>query len=293
MTTTAPPGSRQAHREASERDKRARRFLLRLSLANWGIAVVAWTVSAFLGITSPASIMVYSVLFVIGLFAVVVALLTFLLEKFAHTPEQLASVDAEPSDEGADAGDDEDDSAGAEGVAAAAAKDAAAAGPKSDAAPAPKASPRRRRPEGRSRPEGRGRREGRRRCRPEGRRRQVRRATRPRRATSPPRATLRLPPRADRDSTGVPGSASASKPALFARLVKIEHSVYALPFAYAGAFLAADGMPTWAQLVWITVAMVGARSAAMALNRLIDAELDARNPRTADARAAGRAPGQA
>jgi len=79
----------------------------------------------------------------------------------------------------------------------------------------------------------------------------------------------------------VSGSAPASKPALFARLVKIEHSVYALPFAYAGAFLAADGMPTWAQLLWITVAMVGARSAAMALNRLIDAELDARNPRTA------------
>ena len=74
---------------------------------------------------------------------------------------------------------------------------------------------------------------------------------------------------------------SVSKPALFARLVKIEHSVYALPFAYAGAFLAAGGAPTWEQLLWITVAMVGARSAAMALNRLIDAELDARNPRTA------------
>jgi 4-hydroxybenzoate polyprenyltransferase len=78
-----------------------------------------------------------------------------------------------------------------------------------------------------------------------------------------------------------PGSASASKPALFARLIKVEHSVYALPFAYAGAFLAAAGLPTWRQLVWITVAMVGARSAAMALNRLIDAEMDARNPRTA------------
>ena len=76
-----------------------------------------------------------------------------------------------------------------------------------------------------------------------------------------------------------PGSASASKSALFARLVKVEHSVYALPFAYAGAFLAAGGMPTWRQLFWITVAMVGARSAAMALNRLIDAEMDARNPR--------------
>jgi 4-hydroxybenzoate polyprenyltransferase len=72
-----------------------------------------------------------------------------------------------------------------------------------------------------------------------------------------------------------------AKVTLFARLVKIEHSVYALPFAYAGAFLAAAGMPSWGDLIWITVAMVGARSAAMALNRLIDAELDARNPRTA------------
>lgn len=80
-----------------------------------------------------------------------------------------------------------------------------------------------------------------------------------------------------------PDAAGAvSRPALFARLVKIEHSVYALPFAYAGAFLAAGGWPTAAQLVWITVAMVGARSAAMALNRLIDAGIDARNPRTAE-----------
>jgi 4-hydroxybenzoate polyprenyltransferase len=74
----------------------------------------------------------------------------------------------------------------------------------------------------------------------------------------------------------------ASRPTLFARLVKIEHSVYALPFAYAGAFLAAGGWPTWSQVIWITVAMVGARSAAMALNRLIDAGIDARNPRTAE-----------
>ena len=57
------------------------------------------------------------------------------------------------------------------------------------------------------------------------------------------------------------GSVPASKPALFARLVKIEHSVYALPFAYAGAFLAAQGLPSWADLFWITVAMVGARMA--------------------------------
>lgn len=72
-----------------------------------------------------------------------------------------------------------------------------------------------------------------------------------------------------------------SRPALFARLVKVEHSVYALPFAYAGMLLAAGGWPTAGQFLWITVAMVAARSAAMALNRLIDARLDALNPRTA------------
>lgn len=71
------------------------------------------------------------------------------------------------------------------------------------------------------------------------------------------------------------------RPALFARLVKIEHSVYALPFAFAGAFMSVASLPPWSDLIWIAVAMVGARSAAMALNRLIDAELDARNPRTA------------
>jgi 4-hydroxybenzoate polyprenyltransferase len=70
-------------------------------------------------------------------------------------------------------------------------------------------------------------------------------------------------------------------PGRFARLVKIEHTVFALPFAYVGAFLAVDGTPTAHDLVWITLAMVGARSLAMALNRLIDAGIDARNPRTA------------
>jgi 4-hydroxybenzoate polyprenyltransferase len=70
-------------------------------------------------------------------------------------------------------------------------------------------------------------------------------------------------------------------PRLFASLVKIEHTIFALPFAYIGAFLAVDGVPSAHDLVWITVAMVGARSLAMALNRLIDAEIDARNPRTA------------
>ena len=73
----------------------------------------------------------------------------------------------------------------------------------------------------------------------------------------------------------------APLPARFARLVKIEHTVFALPFAYVGAFLAVNGTPSAHDLVWITLAMVGARSLAMALNRLIDAAIDARNPRTA------------
>lgn len=70
-------------------------------------------------------------------------------------------------------------------------------------------------------------------------------------------------------------------PRLFLSLVKFEHTVFALPFAYIGAFLAVDGVPGAADLLWVTVAMVGARSLAMALNRLIDAGIDARNPRTA------------
>jgi len=70
-------------------------------------------------------------------------------------------------------------------------------------------------------------------------------------------------------------------PTRFARLVKIEHTVFALPFAYVGAFLAVGKTPTAHDLVWITLAMVGARSLAMALNRAIDAGIDARNPRTA------------
>jgi 4-hydroxybenzoate polyprenyltransferase len=70
-------------------------------------------------------------------------------------------------------------------------------------------------------------------------------------------------------------------PRRFASLVKIEHTLFALPFAYVGAFLAVDGVPSAHDLVWITVAMVGARTLAMGLNRLIDAGIDARNPRTA------------
>jgi 4-hydroxybenzoate polyprenyltransferase len=63
-------------------------------------------------------------------------------------------------------------------------------------------------------------------------------------------------------------------------MIKWEHSVFALPFALCGAMLAAHGLPTGAQLGWIIVAMVSARSAAMAFNRLADASIDAANPRT-------------
>jgi 4-hydroxybenzoate polyprenyltransferase len=80
-------------------------------------------------------------------------------------------------------------------------------------------------------------------------------------------------------SSGSP--ASAAYPARFASLVKIEHTVFALPFAYVGVLLALGDVPTLAGFLWVTVAMVGARSLAMALNRLVDAEIDACNPRTA------------
>jgi 4-hydroxybenzoate polyprenyltransferase len=76
-------------------------------------------------------------------------------------------------------------------------------------------------------------------------------------------------------------SAAVALPRRFASLVKIEHTVFALPFAYIGALLAVGDIPSGHDLVWITVAMVGARSLAMGLNRLIDREIDARNPRTA------------
>ncbi len=65
-------------------------------------------------------------------------------------------------------------------------------------------------------------------------------------------------------------------------MIKFEHTLFALPFAFLGAILAANGVPTWRQIVWITVAMVGARSAAMTFNRIIDRDIDAANPRTAD-----------
>ncbi|MCA1594310.1 MAG: putative 4-hydroxybenzoate polyprenyltransferase [Acidobacteria bacterium] len=63
-------------------------------------------------------------------------------------------------------------------------------------------------------------------------------------------------------------------------MIKIEHTLFALPFAFLGAVLAARGLPTWWQALWITLAMVGARSSAMAFNRIADREYDAANPRT-------------
>lgn len=63
------------------------------------------------------------------------------------------------------------------------------------------------------------------------------------------------------------------------RMIKFEHTVFALPFAYLGALIAA-GVPTWRQTLWIALAMFGARSSAMCFNRLVDADIDALNPRT-------------
>jgi 4-hydroxybenzoate polyprenyltransferase len=64
-------------------------------------------------------------------------------------------------------------------------------------------------------------------------------------------------------------------------MIKFEHTLFALPFALLGAVLAANGLPAWWQILWITVAMFGARSAAMTFNRIIDRKFDAENPRTA------------
>jgi 4-hydroxybenzoate polyprenyltransferase len=65
-------------------------------------------------------------------------------------------------------------------------------------------------------------------------------------------------------------------------MIKFEHTLFALPFAFLGAILAANGLPTWQQVFWITVAMVAARSAAMTFNRIVDRDIDAQNPRTAN-----------
>lgn len=69
---------------------------------------------------------------------------------------------------------------------------------------------------------------------------------------------------------------------IFLDTIKFEHSIFALPFAVAAAFMVAGGWPNWVQFGWVIVAMVTLRTFAMAANRLVDAEIDRRNPRTAD-----------
>ncbi len=71
----------------------------------------------------------------------------------------------------------------------------------------------------------------------------------------------------------------ARKVPLFLEAIKFQESIFALPFAYTGMVLAADGWPTWRQFLWITVAMVSARTLGMAANRIIDRHIDALNPR--------------
>jgi 4-hydroxybenzoate polyprenyltransferase len=67
----------------------------------------------------------------------------------------------------------------------------------------------------------------------------------------------------------------------YLELVKFSHTIFALPFALASMLVAAQGFPQWRIFVWILVAMVGARTAAMGFNRIVDRHIDARNPRTA------------
>jgi 4-hydroxybenzoate polyprenyltransferase len=76
-------------------------------------------------------------------------------------------------------------------------------------------------------------------------------------------------------------SAVSQKISLYLRMIKFSHSIFALPFAFTSALIAASGIPAPRQIFWIVVAMVGARSGAMGMNRIIDRKIDAANPRTA------------
>lgn len=78
----------------------------------------------------------------------------------------------------------------------------------------------------------------------------------------------------------MPPLSSISKIKILLEMIKIEHTVFAMPFLYSGAILAADGIPDTYVLIWITVGIISARTAAMGLNRLIDRDIDAKNPRT-------------
>ena len=82
-------------------------------------------------------------------------------------------------------------------------------------------------------------------------------------------------------SVEVKAASPLRKLAIILEMIKFEHTIFALPFALASALVAANGLPSWRTLLWILVAMVGARSAAMTFNRIVDARIDAANPRTA------------
>lgn len=82
------------------------------------------------------------------------------------------------------------------------------------------------------------------------------------------------------NAASMPASAGR-KLALFIDAIKFHESIFALPFAYTGMILAADGLPALDKFIWISVAMVGARTVGMAANRIIDRYIDARNPRNA------------
>ena len=150
---------RRSHRRQAVLHGNIHRHLLVLSLVNWAIAIACWAGCAYLGIARAANLLTYTVLFVVGLFAAVVALVCYVLARFGREPAAAADV-------------------------------ASAHTP---------------------------------RCRRGGRDR-------------------RLTPACGRVARRRGGR---RQPALFARLVKVEHSVYALPFAYAGAVLAEQRMPCW------------------------------------------------
>lgn len=77
-------------------------------------------------------------------------------------------------------------------------------------------------------------------------------------------------------------NAVLQKVSLYFNMIKFSHSIFALPFAFTAALIAASGIPSFRQIFWITIAMVGARSGAMGLNRIIDRKIDRDNPRTAE-----------
>ena len=77
-------------------------------------------------------------------------------------------------------------------------------------------------------------------------------------------------------------SAASSKTKIFLEMIRFEHTIFALPFAFIGALLVQKELPAGRDILWITLAMLGARTAAMSLNRIIDRHIDAKNPRTAN-----------